>query len=146
MTKQRNAMFPGSFDPIHSGHINIIKRCSKLFDKVYVAVSSNWYKKGASSLMTRFEKTKLEINKLHLKNVEVVVNKGLTVDFAKKHNVSFIIRSIRDSKDAKYEIDMAQVNHYLDNKIETILMLPQHELVNLSSTAIRQLNDVKKAK
>ena len=96
--------------------------------------------------MVRYAKTKKEINKLHLKNVEVVINNGLTVEFAKKNNISCIVRSIRNSTDAKYEIDMAQVNHNLSNKIETILMLPQQNLINLSSSAIRKLNDVKKAK
>lgn len=146
MKKQRKAMFPGTFDPIHSGHINVIKRCAKLFDKVYVVVSCNWYKPKSSPIMVRYAKTKKAIDKLHLKNVEVVINNGLTVDFAKKNNVSCIIRSIRNSTDAKYEIDMAQVNHNLSNKIETILMLPQQNLINLSSSAIRKLKDVKKAK
>ncbi|MCQ3907408.1 MAG: pantetheine-phosphate adenylyltransferase [Mycoplasmoidaceae bacterium] len=146
MTKQTKAMFPGSFNPIHSGHLNIIKRCSKLFDKLYVVVSKNLYKKSIPSLEVRFIKTKKEIDKLHLKNVIVTTNKGLTVGFAKKHKISVIIRSIRDSSDAIYEMDMAKVNHSLDNKIETLLMLPKEELVNMSSTAIRQLKDARKCK
>lgn len=146
MTKQIKAMFPGSFNPIHKGHIDIIKRCAKLYDKLYVVISCNWYKDDQPSLKSRYEKTKRTIDKLHLKNVEVVINTGLTVKFAKKHGVSVIIRSFRNAQDAKYELDMAQVNNSLNDKIETILMLPKEELQNLSSTAIRHLQDVKKAK
>ena len=146
MRKQINAMFPGTFDPIHKGHLNIIKRCSKMFDKVYVVVSVNIYKKATSACKIRLANTVKEVKKLHLKNVEVLPNMGLTVDFAKKHNVSVIVRGIRDEKDAFYEINMAKTNHALNHKIETILMLPQEDLINMSSTAIKYLNDAKKVK
>lgn len=146
MKKQINAMFPGSFDPIHSGHLDIIKRGSKLFDKFYVVISNNDYKSQLTDCDERVNKAKKAISKLHLKNVVVISNKGLTVLFAKKHNISVIVRSIRNSKDAIYEIDMAQANHSLDNKIETILMLPKSKLINLSSTAIRYIQDAKKRK
>ena len=146
MRKQINAMFPGTFDPIHKGHIDVIKRCSKIFDKLYVVVSINMYKKATTNCKTRLEKVKKEVAKLHLKNVEVVGNLGLTVDFAKKHNVKVIVRGIRDEKDAFYEINMAKANHALNKNIETILMLPRQDLVNMSSTAIKYLNDAKKVK
>jgi len=145
MRKQINAMFPGTFDPIHEGHLNIIKRCATMFDKVYVVVSINIYKKGASACKVRLEQTTKAVNALGLDNVEVVGNTGLTVEFAKQHNIKVIVRGIRDEKDAFYEINMAQVNHALDNKIETILMLPEGNLKNLSSTSIKYLNDVKKS-
>jgi len=144
MRKQINAMFPGSFDPIHEGHLNIIKRCATMFDKVYVVVSINIYKKGLSDCNTRIEQTTKAVNALGLDNVEVVGNTGLTVDFAKQHNIQVIVRGIRDEKDAFYEINMAKVNHALDSKIETILMLPEGDLANLSSTSIKYLNDAKK--
>lgn len=146
MRKQINAMFPGTFDPIHKGHIDIIKRASKLFDKLYVVVSINDYKPQRTKCIVRIKRVKAAIAKLHLKNVIVKGNSGLTVDFAKKHNVSIILRSIRNAKDAKYEIDMAQANHTLSQKIETILMLPTANLVDLSSTAIRYIKDAKKRK
>lgn len=146
MTKQVKAMFPGTFDPIHEGHLDVIKRCSKMFDKVYVVVSVNMYKKATTKCNIRLERVKVAVNKLHLKNVEVVGNRGLTVDFAKKHGVKVIVRGIRDEKDAFYEINMAKTNHALNNKIETILMLPRQDLVNMSSTSIKYLQDAKKVK
>jgi pantetheine-phosphate adenylyltransferase len=69
------AAFPGSFDPIHAGHINIIKRASKLFDKLYVIVSYNHLKKERKSLLSRYENVKTVISNLHLKNVEVILNR-----------------------------------------------------------------------
>ena len=141
-----NAMFPGSFNPIHKGHLDIIKRASKLYNKFYVVVSINDYKPQTVACKVRLENAKKAVNKLHLKNVIVVGNCGLTVAFAKKHNISVIVRSIRNSKDATYEMDMAKANHSLNNKIETMLMLPKEELANLSSTAIRYLKDAKKRK
>lgn len=144
--KKTNAMFPGSFNPIHKGHLDIIKRASKMFDTFYVVVSINKYKPQTVDCKTRLARAKAAVAKLHLKNVKVVGNIGLTVNFAKKHNITVIVRSIRNSKDATYEIDMAKANHNLDHKIETILMLPKDELVNLSSTALRYLKDVKKKK
>lgn len=146
MSKQINAMFPGSFNPIHKGHLDIIKRASKLFYKFYVVISVNDYKPQNVSCKVRIAKAKEAIAKLHLKNVVVVGNTGLTVHFAKKHNISVIVRSIRNAKDAVYEIDMAKANHSLNNKIETMIMLPKDELVNLSSTALRYVKDAKKRK
>ncbi|MCQ2747847.1 MAG: pantetheine-phosphate adenylyltransferase [Mycoplasmoidaceae bacterium] len=146
MKKQVIAMFPGTFDPIHKGHLDIISRASKMFDKVYVVVSINIYKNTAETISKRLEKVKAEVKKLKLSNVVVEKNKNLTVTFAKKHSVSIIIRSIRNAKDATYEIDMAKVNHCLNQKIETILMLPRQSLKTLSSTSIRYLKDAKKHK
>lgn len=144
--KQINAMFPGSFNPIHQGHLDIIKRASRLYNKVYVVVSINDYKPQTVACKIRLNNAKKAVNKLHLKNVIVVGNKGLTVDFAKKHNVSVIVRSIRNAKDAQYEIDMAQANKSLNKKIETVLMLPTSKLIDLSSTALRYIEDAKKRK
>lgn len=146
MRKEINAMFPGSFNPIHAGHLDIIKRASKLFDKFYVVVSINEYKPQTVSCKVRIAKAKKAIAKLNLKNVIVVGNAGLTVKFAKQHNISVIVRSIRNYIDAIYEMDMAKANHSLDNKIETMIMLPKSELTNLSSTALRYLKDAKKRK
>lgn len=142
--KSINAIYPGSFDPIHQGHLDIIKRASKLFNKVYIAVSKNIYKKTASDLNKRYIEVVKTVKKLKLKNVLVLKNLGLVVDIAKKYHCNVIIRAIRNNKDALEEINMAKVNHYLEKKLETFLLLPKQELINLSSTSVRYLKDTRK--
>lgn len=139
-----NAIFPGTFDPIHKGHLDIIKRTSKLFNKIYIVVSINIYKKDAAKLEKRYQDVAKQVKKLKLKNVFVIKNTGLVVNVAKKYDCKVIIRAIRNAKDALEEINIAKVNNYLAKHLETILVLPKQELINLSSTSIRFLRDTKK--
>lgn len=133
------AIFPGSFDPIHKGHIDIIKRASKLFDVLYVVVSINIDKKQ-SNLEKRFLEVKAKIKSLKLKNVFVEKNNSLTVDFAKKYKCQYLVRSIRNELDMKYEIDLAQANYYLNNKLETIFFVSDPLLKKISSTGMKSIS------
>ncbi|UUM24907.1 pantetheine-phosphate adenylyltransferase [Mycoplasma sp. 3686d] len=134
--KTRIAIYPGSFDPIHSGHIQILKKALLLFDKVYVIVSVNPDKSNQSDINQRFEHTKQKIAKF--KNVEVLVNANqLTAIFAKKLKAKFIIRSARNIKDFNYEIELAAGNKFLNNELETVLIIPNYKSVKYSSTLIR---------
>lgn len=128
------AIYPGSFDPIHEGHISIIKKAIKLFDKVIVVVSNNLEKKNQTPIEIRYEK----IVKLNL-GIEVIVNANhLTAEIAKKHGAKWIIRSGRDNIDFKYELEMASANNHLNNEIETILIIPNYENISYKSRLIKQ--------
>ncbi|MDE6476719.1 MAG: pantetheine-phosphate adenylyltransferase [Mycoplasmoidaceae bacterium] len=133
------AMFPGSFNPLHKGHIDVIRRAAQLFDKLYIVVSIN-VDKEQDDLNKRFLKVKKQIQKLKLKNVEISINKEFTIDFAKKHKCKYLVRSLRDVNDFKYELVLAQANYKLDKNIETIFFLSNPSLVNISSHAIREMN------
>lgn len=133
------AIYPGSFDPIHEGHINIIKRSSILFDKLYVAVSYNVNKSKQTNIDSRLYKVEKTIKKMNLKNVKVVKNTGLTIEFAKKLKCNFIVRGIRNIYDYKYELNMAKIHKALDSTIDTILFVASKELSKKSSTIIRNV-------
>lgn len=133
------AIYPGSFDPIHEGHINVIKRSSVLFDKLYVAVSHNVDKAKQTDIDNRFYQVKKTIKKLNLKNVEVVKNIGLTIKFAKKLKCNYIVRGLRNVNDYKYELNMAKIHKMLDASIDTILFITCKELSKKSSTNIRTI-------
>ena len=136
---KKTAIFPGSFDPIHEGHINIITRASKLFDKLYIAICYNTEKNNQTPMAIRYQNTVKTIRKLRLKNVEVVTNDGLTIEFAKKMKCNYIVRSIRNPLDFKYELNIAQAHHMLDSSVETVLLISSKELVKKSSTDIRKI-------
>lgn len=141
------AIFPGSFDPIHVGHLNIIKRASKLFDQLIVVVSINVDKKDQSDLNKREKQVIKKVKKLKLKNVSVAVNDELTIDFAKKVKAKYIVRSFRSSSDVEYEMDIARAHHYLDKTIETVLFIADKDLRKKSSTDIRKVKEkIKKIK
>lgn len=135
------AAFPGSFDPIHAGHINIIKRAAKLFDQLYVIVSYNHIKKQRESLAKRYQLTKQTIDQLDLKNVKVIFNKKeWTIKFIKKYKCQYIVRSIRDIKDYPYELNIAKIHHMLDESIETVLLIADNKLKELSSTSVSEID------
>lgn len=135
--KKKRAIFAGSFDPLHAGHIDIIKRASKLFDQLYIAVSYNTSKQNDPTLNKRY--LKVLNNKVikTLKNVKVIKNSGLTIDLCKKLKCKYLIRSVRNLKDYGYELTIAQTNHYINDSIETIFFIASEKLKNLSSSQIR---------
>jgi pantetheine-phosphate adenylyltransferase len=138
MKRLKSAVYPGSFDPIHSGHINVIKRACKLFDILYVAVSFNIDKQNQTPITMRTQRVKKIISKLKLKNVKVVVNKALTVGVLKQLKCNCIIRSLRDTQDFNYEMRSARINNYLDHNIETICFFADDKLKQISSRDIRE--------
>lgn len=133
----KTAMFPGSFDPIHEGHIKIIEKAVKLFDLVYVVVTFNNEKPNASDIETRFKNVQDKLK--DYKGIKVVMNKDLmTGDFAREHNIKFIIRSARNTTDFNYELELAGGNHAVNNELETVLIIPDYSDIKYESRLIRQ--------
>ena len=130
-------VYPGSFDPITNGHLDIIKRASKLFDKLYVLVSVNSKKKYLLSIEERKEIVEKSVK--DLKNVEVRSSSSLTLDFARSVNACSIVRGVRSYKDFDAEMELFQFNHTIDNNIDTILLFPSANNLFLSSSRIKEL-------
>lgn len=133
----RKALCAGSFDPITNGHMDIIERAASIFDQVLVTVFTNPAKESAFSLEDRLEMVQSAVS--HLDNVVVDSATGLLVDYARQHDVRVIIKGLRAVSDFEYEFQQAQMNKWLDDRVETLFMMtkPQHSY--LSSSIIREL-------
>lgn len=133
----RVAIYPGSFDPITNGHLDIITRGSNIFDKLIVGVLVNIDKKGLFTIEERVELIK-KVTK-HLPNVEVICFNGLLVDLAKEYNAKVILKGLRAVSDFEYEFQMALMNSQLDPNIETLFMMTSSEYSYLSSSSVKQV-------
>ncbi len=133
----RYAIYPGSFDPVTNGHIDIIKRSLKIFDNVYVSVIENPEKDPFFSLEDRVQMIKEYFN--DKKNVVVESFDGLLVDYAKKKNVSAVIRGLRAVSDFDYEFQMALTNLKMYPDMETIFIMTAGEYSYLSSSLVKQI-------
>ncbi len=135
-----NAIYPGSFDPLTYGHIDIIERCSEKFDQVTVAVLQNKHKVG---LFTTQERLNLiqETTK-HLKNVKVDYFSGLLIDYAKKIDTNIIVKGLRAVSDFEYEMQMALANKKLYPKLETFFMVSNMKYSFLSSSIVREVSEL----
>ena len=131
------AIYPGTFDPITVGHLDVIKRASKIYDKLIVAVMENNKKNCTFSELER--KAMIEKCIKNIPNVKVVVGEGLTVEFAKKNNCNVIIRGIRAVSDYESELALATANMSLDSNIETVFMVAKPELSFLSSSIAKEI-------
>lgn len=134
----KSAMYPGSFDPITYGHIDVIKRASKIFDNLTVAVL---YNKAKHSLFSVDERVKMVEKAVEgLENVKVVSYEGLLVDYAKEHNVNVIIRGLRAVTDFEYELQMSQTNRKLsDDSVDTIFLNTDLRYAYLSSSTVKEV-------
>ena len=131
------AIYPGSFDPITNGHIDVIKRASRIFDQVTIAVSQNINKKSFLSEKEKIEAINLSLE--GLKNVEVIAFDSLLVDFAKANNAQIILRGLRAVSDFEYEFQLAGMNKHLNKDIETFFLTPSEEFSNISSSLVREI-------
>ncbi len=133
----RIAIYPGSFDPPTNGHIDIIGRARQVFDRVVVAVLTNPRKEPMFSVAERFEMLADALGEVD--GIEVVEFDGLLVDAARKYDAHAIIRGLRAVSDFEYEFQMALMNRQLDDRVETLFMVPQAAYTYLSSSLIKEV-------
>lgn len=131
------AIYPGSFDPVTFGHIDIIERSSKMFGKLIVGVLDNNSKSPLFSVEERVNMLK-EVTK-SMENVEVQSFRGLLVDFATEIGANIIVRGLRAITDFEYELQMAQTNHIMKNDIDTIFLTTSLEYSYLSSSTVKEV-------
>ena len=135
------AIYPGTFDPITLGHIDIIQRAAKLFEHVIVAVAENSSKNSSFSLEERSQMVKEALKHVlgDAPNIEVISFRSLLVELAAQHQAHTIIRGLRAVSDFEYEMQLAAINRRLDARIETVFLTPAENLNFLSSTLVREI-------
>ena len=134
----RTAVYPGSFDPATNGHIDVIERALKIFDKVIVAVGDNPEKKPLFATKERI--AMLRESTRHLKNLEIDSFSGLLIDYVKRKNSRIIIRGLRAVSDFEFEFQRALLNRVVDNEIETVFIMTKEHYVYLNSSIIKEIS------
>src|SRR3954451_10608725 len=133
----RRAIYPGSFDPVTNGHLDVIERARKLFDEVIVAVAHNDQKHPLFSLEERIDLLRATVD--GAKNVEIAPLDGLLVNFAMARKATAVIRGLRAISDFEFEFQMALMNRKLNAKVETIFLMPKEEYTYLSSRIVKEI-------
>ncbi|MGC8594791.1 MAG: pantetheine-phosphate adenylyltransferase [Candidatus Kryptoniota bacterium] len=133
----RIAIYPGTFDPVTNGHIDVINRASRLFDKVIVCVAVNTSKAPLFTGEERAEMIRDAVSDLN--NVEVEEFDGLLVEFARKKKAIAIVRGLRAVSDFEYEFQMALTNRKLDEEVDTVFLMPHEKYTYLNSTIVREI-------
>jgi len=137
MSKPVTAIYPGSFDPVTNGHLDLIARGAMIFDRLIVAVAQNLEKEPLFAVKERVEM--LEAVTFELKNVEVEVFDGLLMEYARSRSASVVMRGIRAVSDYEYELQMAMMNRKIEPEIETVFMLPAEAYSYISSRLVKEL-------
>ena len=141
MKKQTKIIYPGTFDPITNGHIDIVKRAMRLFDVVIIAIATQNKKNPQFSWDERFDLIKKVFTKEE-KRVIICCFSGFLIDFAKKQGVTTILRGIRAISDFEYEIQLAEINRHLANEIETIFLTPAEKYCYISASIVREIAEL----
>ena len=134
---KRNAMYPGTFDPITNGHQDLVRRAAGIFDRVIVAIAANPNKAPLFTLDQRVDLARRVL--ADLPNVEVMGYSGLTVEFARKHDLSVVVRGLRAVSDFEFEFQLANMSRHLAREIETVFLTPQEQFTFISSSLIREI-------
>jgi len=135
--KRINAMYPGTFDPITNGHQDLVRRAAGLFNRVIVAIAANPNKAPLFTLDQRVDLARQVLS--DLPNVEVMGYSGLTVEFARKHDLSVVVRGLRAVSDFEFEFQLANMSRHLAREIETVFLTPQEQFTFISSSLIREI-------
>jgi pantetheine-phosphate adenylyltransferase len=133
----RNAIYPGTFDPITNGHQDLVRRAASIFDHVIVAIAANPNKVPMFPLEVRVDMARRVLHELP--NVEIVGYAGLTVEFARNNNVSVVVRGLRAVSDFEFEFQLANMSRHLAREIETVFLTPQEQFTFISSTLVREI-------
>jgi pantetheine-phosphate adenylyltransferase len=133
----RTAIIPGSFDPVTLGHLDIITRGAKVFDRIIVSVLNNQHKNPLFTIEERIELLKESTSSLE--NVEVDSFNGLLIDYVKEKNANAIIKGLRAVSDFEYELQMASINRKLDENVETFFMMTNNQFSYLSSSIVKEV-------
>lgn len=131
------AIYPGSFDPITNGHIDLVRRASQLFDKVIVGITQNSKKTSFLNINERIQTTSTALEDID--NIEVMSFNTLLVDFANAQNAQVILRGLRAVSDFEYEFQLSGMNKHLNPNIETLFMTPAEQYANISSSLVREI-------
>ena len=135
---KRNALYPGTFDPITNGHHDLVRRAAGIFDRVVVAIAANPNKAPLFPLARRVELSRAVL--ADLPNVEVMGYSGLTVEFAREQDLNVILRGLRAVSDFEFEFQLANMSRHLAPEIETMFMTPQEQFTFISSTLVREIS------
>ncbi|MCD7879141.1 MAG: pantetheine-phosphate adenylyltransferase [Candidatus Gastranaerophilales bacterium] len=133
----RTAIYPGSFDPITKGHLDVLERAANIFDKVIIVVSVNVNKKSFIPLEDKLELIKESCS--NIKNVQVDSYDGLTIEYAKQHNANVLIRGLRAVSDFEYEMQLSQANNALCPDIHTVFLITKPKYNFISSGTVREI-------
>lgn len=133
----KRAIYPGSFDPVTNGHLDVVERAGKLFDEVIVAVAHNDEKLPLFSLEERLDLLKQTVGKID--RVRIAQFDGLLVEFARNEKANAVIRGLRAVSDFEFEFQMALMNRKLENTVETIFLMPKEEYTYLSSRLVKEI-------
>ncbi|TLY61570.1 MAG: pantetheine-phosphate adenylyltransferase [Gammaproteobacteria bacterium] len=134
---KRNAIYPGTFDPITNGHHDLVRRAASIFDRVIVAIAANPNKTPMFPLDARVDLARRVLD--DLPNVQVMGYSGLTVEFARKYNGAVIVRGLRAVSDFEFEFQLANMSRHLERDIETVFLTPQEQFTFISSTLVREI-------
>jgi pantetheine-phosphate adenylyltransferase len=134
---KRNAVYPGTFDPITNGHTDLVRRAASIFNRMVVAIAANPNKAPMFPLEKRVELARAVLS--DLPNVEVMGYSGLTVEFARRNDLMVVVRGLRAVSDFEFEFQLANMSRHLSREIETVFMTPQEQFTFISSTLVREI-------